>query len=92
MENHRDFDTYNKIIKYKTLEVAVNQMIDKAFLPTEFHIFYDEIIENFKKNYDKIILDVTGMENGRLSTGMYSLSIKMNYEVLRAALILKGKG
>ena len=92
MENHRDFDTYNKIIKYKTLEVAVNQMIDKTFLPTEFHIFYDEIIENFKKNYDKIILDVTGKENGRLSTGMYSLSIKMNYEVLRAALILKGKG
>ena len=86
-ENHKDFNTYNKIIKYKTLEIAINRMIDKKFLPEEFHIFYDDIIENFQKNYNNIILDVTDKENGRLSSNMYNMSIKMNYDTLRESLI-----
>ena len=83
LETHKDFETYNKVIKYKTLEVAIGKMLDKeGFLPAEFHIFHDEIMANFRKNYDAIMADVTGKENTRFSCGMYSMSFKTNYDLL----------
>lgn len=88
-EIHKDFEIYNTIIKYKTLEVAVGWMIDKEKLPDEFHCFHDDIMANFRKNYDAILSDLTGKESGRLSCGMYGMSFKTNYEALQKLLIKK---
>jgi len=85
-EQHRDMESYNKIIKYKTVDVAINKMLNKENLPAEFEIFNDEIKENFINNYDKIKLSIENKENQILSTGVYGLSIKTQYNKLRLSL------
>jgi len=84
-ENHRDIDSYNKIVKYKTLEFAVAKLVDKDYLFNkdiqieQFHIFYDDIVANYLKNYNNIIKDVVGKDNERITCGMYNLAIKTHY-------------
>ena len=53
---HKDIIPYNKIIKYKTISIAINKILTKDLLyfPKYFEVFNDEIINNFIKNYHKI--------------------------------------
>ena len=82
-ESHPDVDKYNKVIKYKTLETAIGSIISKKILSTEFDIFWEEIKENFIKNYDDLINDVDAKSNQTLSCGIYNLGVKTNYNKLR---------
>ena len=52
--NHKDIIPYNKIIRYKTYEVAICKMLSKESLPRDFYQFYDIIVKIFLKNYEKI--------------------------------------
>ena len=85
-ETHEDLKSYNKIIKYKTLDTAINKILSKEFLPKEFEIFYDEIVENYKKNYNKIISATENMNNEIISTRTYNMSFKTHYKRLNIAL------
>ena len=85
-ETHGDIESYNKIIKYKTLDTAINKILSKEILPKEFEIFYDTIVENFKKNYDKIIDATENINNEIISTRTYNMTIKTHYKRLNAAL------
>jgi len=88
-ETHKDFHSYNKIIQYQTYDVAINKIISKEYLPDIFEIFYAEIIENFKKNYDKIkcsLLDKSSKDNEIISCGVYRLSIKTHYNKLKHSI------
>mgnify|MGYP001006537441 CR=1 FL=1 len=84
--DHKDIESYNKIIKYKTVDVAINRMLSKEYLPKEFEIFNDEIKENFINNYDNIKKSIENKENEIISTGVYGLSIKTHYNKLRSTL------
>ena len=48
---HKDYDTYNKILNYKNIEVAILKIINKesGYYYNKFDIFYDNIKENFIK-------------------------------------------
>ena len=86
-EKHRDFHTYNKIIKYKTLDTAINKILSKEYLSSTFEIFYEEIVNNFLQNYDKIINEFSNKSrenNETITTGVYNLSIKTHYNKLKS--------
>ena len=85
-ETHGDLESYNKIIKYKTLDTAINKILSKEILPKEFEIFYDTIVENYRKNYDKIINATENMNNEIISIRTYNLTVKTHYKRLTAAL------
>jgi len=88
-ENHRDHESYNKIIKYKTIEIAINKMLIKNTIPEMFIIFYDDIVENFIKNFHTIIHDIKDKQDESLSCGVYNLSIKTSYKELNNELLSK---
>ena len=81
-EKHKDHEAYNKIIKYKTIEIAINKMLIKTTIPEIFLIFYDDIVENFIKNFDNIINDIKNKEDELISCGIYNLSIRTSYKKL----------
>jgi ubiquitin-protein ligase len=85
-ETHKDFNSYNKIIAYKTIDIAIAKILSKDNLPEEFEIFMNIIIENYINNYHNIksnlINNLINNDNEIISTGIYSLSIKTHYKRL----------
>jgi ubiquitin-protein ligase len=77
---HKDFETYTKIIEYKNVEIAMLKMIQKqpSIFPQTFHTFYPIMVEQFFKHKDAMmdILEKKKVENAtafKLSTSMYSM-------------------
>jgi ubiquitin-protein ligase len=86
-EKHSDIKEYNKIIKYKTIDVAIKKILNKEIVIEDFEIFDDEIKENFIKNYESIITDITNKRNEIFSCGMYNLKVTTSYNKLKLSLI-----
>ena len=86
LETHIDFNNYNKLIKYKTLDTAIIKILGKEILLEEFNIFENEIIDNFIKNYDKIINDITDKQNETINCTIYNLYVKTNYSKVNSSL------
>ncbi len=87
LETHRDFEKYNKLIRFKNYQVAIMRMLKKEVISEEFEIFYDIMCEKYKKNKDAIIDVLTSLsksndENTIISTGIYNLHARINYESL----------
>jgi ubiquitin-protein ligase len=85
-DDHRDIEPYNKIIRYRTIDIAINGMLDKKYLPAIFEIFNDEIRENFMKNSVHIRENIEGKTDVIIITGIYNLSLKTNYNRLKETL------
>ena len=85
-DTHIDIAPYNKIVKYKTLDIAISQIITKELLANEFEIFYDIIIENYIKNYDKIVENIETLSNETITSRTYNLTIKTHYKKLHSKL------
>lgn len=85
-EKHPDMEGYNKIIKYKTLDTAINKILSREIMEPEFYIFNNEITDNFIKNYNKIITEVNNKENENITCGVYCLSVNTNYSKLKSLL------
>jgi len=87
--NHPDQKSYNKIIEYSNVNIAVCDIIMKkqgVYLPF-FENFNNVIKENFIKNYEKLHEFVTNKCNGEekitnAKTQYYSMNININYEKL----------
>ena len=92
-EKHKDFKTYNKIIKYKNYDISVlNGMKLKNgnnHYGEQFNIFNDIVKKHFIKNYTKILKSLEKLaEDEKLSkkyrTSMYSLEVNIDYSILLA--------
>ena len=81
---HKDLHIYNKIIRYKNMEIAMYRMLTEESLPDKFNIFQDIMKKEFTKNYSKIIEDIKNLtdEDGVLSTGIYSMTVNIDYSSL----------
>lgn len=90
-----DMKSYNEIIEYSNLNVAVCDIVRKkksVYLPF-FENFYPYVKENFNKNYDKLhefaqkkSLDVN-VQNKNFKTGFYNMSVITDYESILYKLI-----
>jgi ubiquitin-conjugating enzyme E2 Z len=86
-KEHRDINSYNEIIEYSNLDVAVCDIVKKkngVYQPF-FDKFYSFVKENFNKNYDKLLefaekkLSEPNVQNKTFSTGFYTMNVTVNY-------------
>jgi ubiquitin-conjugating enzyme E2 Z len=89
-KGHRDMATYDEIIQFANIDIAVCDIVDKkqgVFMPF-FENFYPFVRENFNKNFDKFIAfaEKKHKELGSVATdfktGFYSMTIRADYETL----------
>lgn len=86
-KKHVDMKSYDEIIQYANLDIAVCGIVDRTpgvFMPF-FEYFYPFVKENFNKNCDKLI-EFAERKNGEFDkqaktykTGFYSMNINVDY-------------
>lgn len=88
-EKHADFDTYNQIVEYKNIEIAVIHLLNKTdgYYLDQFDCFDAEVHDEFNKNKDHIkqFLELKVQQNPnpiKLSARIYSMSCTLNYPAL----------
>jgi ubiquitin-conjugating enzyme E2 Z len=85
-EKHADLQKYNDIIKYRTIDIAIIRTLNKDIYPEITEMFWSEILQNFINNYDKILRSFPIDYPLELTTGVYSLSAKLNYNSKKDSL------
>lgn len=91
-ESHYDFQKYNDIISYKTMEHACLRMADVDYFNEHYNVFggfYDIITSYLKENIIKIV-DYTNIlyqnninnDNRLVATAIYSMKMRLNYKNL----------
>jgi ubiquitin-conjugating enzyme E2 Z len=83
--NQQNIDDYNKIIKYKTFEIAVLHVLNKNY--STFNVFYNKIIDYYQKNRDWYLNECKNLINlyhdcPTITTKFYSLNCTLNYSNL----------
>lgn len=82
-KNHRDYEKYNEIIRYKNIEVAILGMLNNEQIKEEFAIFQPIMHEHFQLNKEKIRARIDLEKDGELiMTGVYNLHVFLNYKAL----------
>ena len=79
---HKDFLNYTNIIKYKNYQVAIYKIVNKFYLPQEFMIFYEVILERFRFNREKILENIEKLKttDGIVTCSMYNMNnVKIDY-------------
>jgi hypothetical protein len=86
--SHKDNSNYTEIIEYSNLQIAVCDISMKkigVYLPF-FENFYCYVKENFNKNYNKLVEFAKKKHSEKykepqvLTTGYYSMNVKIDYE------------
>jgi ubiquitin-conjugating enzyme E2 Z len=86
-KNHHDIASYNEIIEYSNIDVAICDILNKkngVFIGF-FENFNSYMKDNFLKNYDKIIEFVEKKcellkKPKKFTTGFYTMNITVDYE------------
>lgn len=88
-KSHIDFHNYNKIVEFKNIELAVIQVIKKKFYHDIINLFWEEILNNFYKNYNSYLKTIKNnieklenTDNIIYKTQVYCLQINCNYKKL----------
>jgi ubiquitin-conjugating enzyme E2 Z len=82
---HPDYASYNEIIKYKNIEVAIFGMLESVNETNEFFGFRDIMLEHFQKNKDKIrerIAQASAVQALEYNINIYKMSLTTNYKRL----------
>lgn len=84
--------TYNEIIEYKNIELAIFRYLEKRQnIPHQFRMFYPIMFDNYQDNEEKIIdfidnkLKMACCEN-RQYINIYNMSALCNYEELKGKI------
>jgi len=87
----RDCLSYHKIIAYSNIDFAICELIDKSRnqIPSQFEMFYPQMLELFNKNYDKLIQIVDSKIdiNEHLNVQLYSMNAHIDYKKLKTKLL-----
>jgi ubiquitin-conjugating enzyme E2 Z len=85
--SHPDVKTYNDIIEYSNINIAVCDIVCKkpgVYMPF-FDIFYHHVKEKFLENYEKLVSlaknrkEEKFMEQRSLTTSFYGLHVRVDY-------------
>ena len=91
-KTHKDFEPYNKIIKYKNLEYSVCYILQNKDLSLSHVIkmFKDDINNNFinnKETIKNIILDNLDKKTEQCTTSIYSLNVIIDWNYINEEFI-----
>lgn len=85
-EKYKDFKNYNKIICYENYNTAILSLLKKNIALSEYKLFENEIIKNYKKNKDIIVEEISkkkGIKKKTIQIGIYSnMTSTIDYEIL----------
>lgn len=84
--------TYNEIIEYKNIELAIVRYLEVDNIPQQFRIFHQIILDNYQENKDKIIEFMDNKMKAaccehRKFINIYNMSATCNYEELKTKLL-----
>ena len=79
---HSDFFNYNKIIQYKNIDVAINQMLTSNYIKSTMPELHLIAINEFKINFPDIIkyIDSIYLLPTFIQTEIYHMSINIDYK------------
>jgi len=80
-ENHIDFNKYNRILTYMNFKVAIVQMMRAEHIKNKFPELYEIMVDDFVKNYDKImgLVKKNYVERRFIFTSVYNMSVVIEY-------------
>lgn len=82
-KTHPDFNNYNDIIMFKNYDIAIHNTIHNINENNTYKLFYEEIIENYNKNYDTIKNKLTILKKnnkkGNIHTNLYNMKVNIDY-------------
>ena len=79
-ENASDFVPYNKIIRFKNIEIAIIKILEGELVPEIVKKFENEVWERFHQNYDDIINIIKKQRSERITTRLYNMNVKTTYK------------
>jgi len=84
-EKHRAFIPYNKIIRYKNFEIAINNSLNKHLLINKFISFYCFIKKHLVDKKDKIIEELQQLANSDINNeevycSVYNMRVATDYK------------
>ena len=90
-KSSKDFIPYQKSIEFSNINFAICDIINLSNkkIPSPFEIFYPYMIQNFEKNYDKIMAFIES-NTSNISTQIvevYNMNTLINYLALKDKLI-----
>jgi ubiquitin-protein ligase len=95
-KNHTEFNNYTKIIEYSNIDIAICDIINKkeGMYLNFFDLFYQNIKENFVKNYDGLIKFIDekieankNKETTIVSGGFYNMTVNIDYVKLKKKIM-----
>ena len=88
-ETFGEFNTYHDIVRYKTIEVAILDVVKSEEKRQEFGTLHKISCEHFEKNRDDILRRIESEEQDTklLQTRIYSMSFYISYAKLREQVI-----
>ncbi len=82
-KDHKDYDSYNTLIEYKNVEIAILKYLDKTNLPYEFHSFYPIMVDSYLKHYQYFIEKFKDKPRKLINFDLYSTHmVGLNYKNL----------
>jgi hypothetical protein len=92
---HSDLKNYTDIIQFSNFNIAICNIVDKkeGYYVPFFDLFYYHVRNNFLKNYDAFLSSAKNIKDTRyknkavVKTGIYSMNVEINYDVIIDKLI-----
>ena len=82
-KTHPDFNNYNDIIRFKNYDIAIHNIIHNTNENNINKLFYEEIIENYNKNYDTIKNKINILKKkikiNIIHTNIYNMKVNIDY-------------
>jgi ubiquitin-conjugating enzyme E2 Z len=88
-ENHVDYHNYNNILTFMNFKVAMVQMIKTEYIKNKFPEMYEIMVDNFVKNYDKImeLFNNKYTERKFIMTKVYKMTVVVDYSIVKDELV-----
>ena len=91
-ENHRSFNSYNKIIQYRNFDTAIRNVLTKNLLPPNFTSLWPLIKKHFEKNKQSILnkLDTLIKEQSspkEYHAAIYSMTCTIDYNYIKKEIL-----
>jgi ubiquitin-protein ligase len=90
---HPDYHYYNTMLQYKNIEIAILGIINGKYLDNRFLIFWDKVLEHYRRDRDTIVDTINVLsnkldDNSINKFSIYSSHYRVNFNGLRQGVIM----
>lgn len=88
-EANPDLSSYNKIVTYKNIDIAIGDVLDKAYYRERFPEFRKIMCKEFVDRYNSILAQIDenkSLDGDIVETNIYRLRQRLHYSLLRTRM------